>query len=326
MNKAWPLFLDHDAFQVQFADKVLEQESLRRFQFAIMESDADGGESIIAHARSIPFFWPELDEVRDMDGTLSTLPHVLHTLPDRGWDSIVARGFRQHFTREGLPIPCPPQAMAIDQDSDPGASCSTTNTPVSPNALSALSITVRADRRNCGFAETLIEALKQVAREEGLRVLVAPLRPTRKSEYPWMPMEKYINCTLSESPTSRVAQATQRLRCRSLGLGKGGGLPFDPWLRKHVRLGGTLVKIAPSSMIVRGSFAEWQAWTGIDFYRLTRALSAQAFQFRSDSAEGYSEVAIPGGLVPLKVFAREETCTYTEPNVWLYHDVGHALG
>ncbi len=201
-----------------------------------------------------------------------------------------------------------------------------------PNALSALSITVRADRRNCGFAETLIEAMKQIARQEHLRILVAPLRPTRKSEYPWVSMENYIERTLSEPPAASVLTPTAGEHKNLFGTPAAAGLPirsklpFDPWLRKHVRLGGSLVKIAPSSMIVRGSFAEWQAWTGIDFDSLVRdrrhATQEKMDQRDLESIEQeFIEVAIPGGLVPLRVSIHDGTCTYTEPNVWLYHEV-----
>ncbi|KAI4274974.1 MAG: hypothetical protein LQ337_003538 [Flavoplaca oasis] len=315
LNAAWPAFLDHDAIKVQLADKVLDYPSLRRFQVAVMERDGDGNETIIALAHSIPFFWPELEEATDVD-TLPSFPHVLSTLPDRGWDSIVARAFRQHCIREGLPLPlsCPQDITTMDKGSDLGCLRSTADAPMNPNALSALSITVRADRRSCGLAESLIEAMKQVAREEGLRILVVPLRPTRKSEYPWVSMEKYVGSTLSDPPvtswlTPTAAAPGHPLRSK---------LPFDPWLRKHVRLGGSLVKIAPSSMIVRGSFAEWHAWTGIDFDSLVH----DRRQAARDSIEGkVLDVAIPGGLVPLVVSVHDETCTYTEPNVWLYHKV-----
>ncbi|KAL8998123.1 MAG: hypothetical protein Q9169_002744 [Polycauliona sp. 2 TL-2023] len=322
LNTAWPLFLDHDAVQFQFANQILQYKELRKFQLALMESHPDRGETMIALGRSIPFYWPELDKVEDTS-TLSTLPHVLRSLPDRGWDSIVLRGMRQHCMREGLPLLSPPPASAVDQDSD--SDSRTSYSTRKPNALSALSITVRADRRNCGFAEMLIEAMKQVARDQGLRVLLAPLRPTRKSDYPWLSMEQYICCTISDPPTSLMTRAACVPCSFSHGHYSGGPkqLPFDPWLRKHVRLGGSVAKIAPASMTVRGSFAEWQAWTGIDFDSFVRdgQRDEEATRSESDPDEAYCEVAIAGGLVPLQVFARDETCIYSEPNVWLYHEV-----
>jgi hypothetical protein len=44
--------------------------------------------------------------------------------------------------------------------------------------------------------------------------LIVPARPNKKSEYPDVPMEEYI-----------ARKGPQ-------------GLPFDPWLRVHTRLGG----------------------------------------------------------------------------------------
>ena len=320
LNTAWPLFLDHDAVQVQFANQLLQYDELRKFQFAVMEYDPDAGETMIALGRSIPYYWPELEDINDTS-SLSECPHILRSLPDRGWDSIVSRGIRQYRTREGLSPVSAQQTLALDEDSDSKSSHNTKEA----NVLSALSITVRADRRNCGFAEMLIEAMKQVAREQGLRVLVAPLRPTRKSDYPWLSMEQYISRTLSEPPASLVPGAGCNQPSLVRGLRRGGpNLPFDPWLRKHVRLGGRVAKVAPASMIVQGSFSEWQAWTGIDFYSLVRDQGrAGSVQPESDRDEGCFEVAIAGGLVPLQVSAREECCTYLEPNVWLYHDVSY---
>lgn len=130
-----------------------------------------------------PFFWPELEDIGDVDA-LSSHAHILQTLPDGGWDAIFSRRVQQHCAREGLPLPTIPH-VGMDQESD-SATCRSTKTP---NALSAPTIAVRPDRRRTGLVETMIEAMKQVAREQGLRVLVVHLRPTRKSDYPWMAME-----------------------------------------------------------------------------------------------------------------------------------------
>lgn len=51
-------------------------------------------------------------------------------------------------------------------------------------------------------------------------VLVVPLHPTRKSEFPFADMADYITW-LQPTTTAQDLQAT----------------PFDPWLRKHTRLG-----------------------------------------------------------------------------------------
>jgi hypothetical protein len=321
LNMAWPRFLENDLSQQHFSDTILKYSGLRKFQFAIVEPDPTGGETMIACGRSIPFFWPELEEVRDIGGP-SVYPHVLSSLPDGGWDTIVSRGIRQYFIREGLSLSSLP-ILTRDQEQD-WMTCQTAN---KPNALSALSITVRADRRRLGLAERLIEIMKQTAQEEHLQVLVAPLRPTRKSEFPFIQMQNYVNWTQTKAaiPSNLATLSSSRLEESSPKAGDGHAprqeLLFDPWLRKHIWLGGRILKIAPSSMVVQGSVTEWQAWTGIDFHHLLRESHSRDLKREQDSNRMYLEIPIPGGLVPLRVYVTEKTCTYIEPNVWLYHQV-----
>ena len=168
-----------------------------------MEWDVDGGETMIANAQFVPFYWSELEEVNEIS-KVSAYLHILHSLPEGGWDTVVSRGTKQYFVREGLPPPSLP-ASAMSDDTEM-VTCHTTN---KPNALCALYITVRADRRNLGLAEQLIEAMQQAAREECLRLLVVPLRLTRKSEYPWISMEEYISYTVSEPPPSKSPTSSE---------------------------------------------------------------------------------------------------------------------
>ncbi len=78
------------------------------------------------------------------------------------------------------------------------------------------------------------------------------------------------------------------------------GLPEDPWLRVHVRAGGEIVRVAPASMTVSGSLAEWRAWTGLPFDR--------------DGA-----VEVPGALTPVHCDLAQDHAVYVEPNVWVRH-------
>jgi hypothetical protein len=87
----------------------------------------------------------------------------------------------------------------------------------------------------------VIEGMRRVAREAGFPALIAPVRPTRKAEFPLIPMERYVAWT------------------------RGGGLAWDPWVRLHQRLGAELVEVCPASMIVTGSLEEWEGWTGLEF-------------------------------------------------------------
>jgi hypothetical protein len=63
--------------------------------------------------------------------------------------------------------------------------------------------------------------MKAAAADHGLGALIAPVRPTLKDRYPLTPMERYA---LWE---------------------RDDGLPFDPWLRVHRRLGARFLAIAP---------------------------------------------------------------------------------
>jgi hypothetical protein len=70
----------------------------------------------------------------------------------------------------------------------------------------------------------------------------------------------------------------------------------------HVRAGGRIEKVAPTSMMVPGTIADWRRWTGTDF-----------------AASG--QVAVPGALVPVHVSLEQDHAVYVEPNVWVRHVV-----
>ena len=77
-------------------------------------------------------------------------------------------------------------------------------------------------------------------------------------------------------------------------------MPFDSWLRVHIRMGGRIVKVAPCSMVVPGTLAEWSRWTGIRF------------------AES-GDLVVPGALAPVHVSREQDHAVYIEPNVWVHH-------
>ncbi|TWP39067.1 N-acetyltransferase [Leekyejoonella antrihumi] len=109
------------------------------------------------------------------------------------------------------------------------------------SAVSALIITVDSQHRGLGFSSGMLGAMKAAARRAGFRDLVAPVRPTLKHLEPHTSMREYA--------------ARQR----------DDGLPWDPWLRTHVRAGGVITGTCPASMTIGGSLAQWRAWTGLDF-------------------------------------------------------------
>jgi GNAT superfamily N-acetyltransferase len=112
---------------------------------------------------------------------------------------------------------------------------------VTPNALSALSITIARPYLGQGLSARMVNALRDVARGEGLKHLVAPLRPMLKAIYPLTPMERYIRWKTPD------------------------GAPFDPWMRVHWRAGARIRHVCPESMRIPGSVSQWEEWTGIRF-------------------------------------------------------------
>jgi hypothetical protein len=88
--------------------------------------------------------------------------------------------------------------------------------------------------------------------------------------------------------------------CEHIDVTRADGLPTDAWLRTHVRIGGKIVKIAPYSMTIIGTIAEWSRWTGTAF-------------------ESSGEAEVEGALVPVLVSLEQNYGVYVEPNVWVRH-------
>lgn len=145
-----------------------------------------------------------------------------------------------------------------------------------PTALSALAISVRPTRQGEGLSRRMIDAFGETARAAGLGTVIAPVRPTLKERYPLIPIERYLEWRRDD------------------------GSHFDPWIRIHERVGGTIVAPAPESMLIRAPAADWEEWTGM---RLP--------------ADG--EYVFPGGLATLLV--ANGIGTHVEPNVWIEHAV-----
>jgi GNAT superfamily N-acetyltransferase len=150
---------------------------------------------------------------------------------------------------------------------------------LTPTVACALSATVDARHQGRGLSPLLVQALKDHAATHGLPELLIPVRPTHKARYPLTPIERYV-------------------RWRT-----PGGAPFDPWLRTHWRGGAEVVAVAPASMRVTGTVAQWEAWTGMRF---------------PDSGA----YVVPGALVPVDIDRGLDLGVYVEPNVWMRHVTG----
>ena len=148
---------------------------------------------------------------------------------------------------------------------------------VSPNIQSAIQIALHPDYQNQKLSASMVQAMRAIGQSKGFRYLVAPVRPSQKSKYPLIPIDDYIRWTNEE------------------------GLPFDAWLRVHVRLGARIIKPCHEAMTIQGKRGEWERWTGMRF---------------PQSGEYY----IPGALNPLHMDSEQDNGTYVEPNVWLVHE------
>jgi GNAT superfamily N-acetyltransferase len=110
-----------------------------------------------------------------------------------------------------------------------------------PDVLCALAISVRPDRQGEQLSSRMLNAMRDQAAAFDLRALIAPVRPTLKSSYPLIPIERYANWRRED------------------------GRHFDPWIRIHERVGGRILASAPESMTIEAPVADWEAWTEMQF-------------------------------------------------------------
>lgn len=149
---------------------------------------------------------------------------------------------------------------------------------VEPDSLGAMLIVVGRGVRGGGYSGTMLGAMRAAAREGRYRAVIACVRPTEKHRYPLTPIERYAAWVRDD------------------------GLPFDPWIRLHVRLGGRIVRASPRSMVVRGSIADWESWTGLSF---------------PDSGE----YIVPTATSPVAIDRERDEGVYFDQNVWVVHDL-----
>jgi GNAT superfamily N-acetyltransferase len=145
-----------------------------------------------------------------------------------------------------------------------------------PTVLCALQILIAPECRGQGLSSRMIERMREIGRAHGLDTLIAPVRPNLKHRYPLTPIESYIAWRRPD------------------------GTLLDPWLRTHERLGAEIVKVAPESMRVAGTVAEWEQWAEMAFPET-------------------GSYVVPGALVPVEIDRERDEGLYLEPNVWMVH-------
>lgn len=145
-----------------------------------------------------------------------------------------------------------------------------------PNTFSALAAMVSPEQRGKGLSKILLQEMLSITRQNKCSALIAPVRPTWKSRYPLAPMERYVHWKQKD------------------------GAPFDPWIRVHSRMGAEILKVAPNTLTVEGTLAEWEEWTGMGFPET-------------------GAYVVPGALQPVKVDREQDLGHYEDPNVWMKH-------
>ena len=143
-------------------------------------------------------------------------------------------------------------------------------------AASAIAITIGVDHRGLGLSRTMLTGMREAVAARGLSDLVAPVRPSQKHRYPLTPIDRYVEWRRDD------------------------GRLLDPWLRVHEQAGAELIRVAPRSMRITGSVADWEEWTGMAFPET-------------------GTYVVPGALVPVQIDRAQDEGVYVEPNVWMHH-------
>jgi hypothetical protein len=217
--------------------------------------------------------WPEYNQHGNHTGRYFGALFPQHAdlqvlLTDRRSGRLVARGRTIPFHWDGALETLPAGIDAVG--------LAAVDAPDQPTALSALAAEVDADYQGSGLSGLVLAGMAAVARRHQLAPLVAPVRPSWKDRYPLIPIERYASWRRED------------------------GLPFDPWLRVHARLGARILRSEPRSLEITAATADWESWTQMAF-------------------PDDGEYVFPEGLAPLSVHG--QTGSYWEPNVWMQHDV-----
>jgi GNAT superfamily N-acetyltransferase len=147
-------------------------------------------------------------------------------------------------------------------------------------AVSLLEARIAPQHQGRGLSRQLLEATRRRVQAMGINHLFGPVRPAAKSSQPATPMSEYV------------------------ALVRTDGLPVDPWIRTHVRLGGRIVKVCPLSMTIPGTLSQWQEWTGARF---------------TESGP----TAVAGAISLVQVDIAQDYAVYVEANVWVHHALDH---
>jgi hypothetical protein len=179
------------------------------------------------HGDVLNRWWGHLDE------ELADFQFVLY---DEANDTVVAEGHTGPFWWDGSEETLPDSIDAVIELIFKQARAAD---PV--NTLCALAAESPRDGRARGLAVAILDAMRTIARLQGLTHLVAPVRPSMKARYPLAGIERYVRWRRDD------------------------GQLLDPWMRVHERLGARVATPLPRSLRITGSVGDWETWTGLVF-------------------------------------------------------------
>ncbi len=215
------------------------------------------------HARTDP------DDGRvDWMGLYRRWPHLQLALLDG--DRVIASAHTAPLAWDAAPSELPGEGWdwamrrSLD-DLDAGAT---------PKTLCGLAVTIAPDRQGEGLSRVMLRWMHDVARQHGMERLIVPVRPSHKPRHPNTPMGQYATWIRED------------------------GLPRDPWIRTHIRIGGCIVGPCDRAMRMIGTAAEWSQWLGVPL-----------------PEDG--ELTHPDLLAPLRLSGG--IGRYVEPNLWMLH-------
>jgi hypothetical protein len=179
------------------------------------------------HGETLNYYWDQLYEV---------FPEWQFVLYDRGDQTVLAEGHTVPVAWDGTDAGLGPGIDATLADAFEVRASGRQVT-----AVSALAAEIPPRHQGKHLSAVLLTTMGDLARDAGLTHLIAPVRPSRKEQYPTIPIERYARWTRPD------------------------GSPFDPWVRTHTRLGARVGPAIPRSLHITGTVSQWETWTGMPF-------------------------------------------------------------
>lgn len=148
------------------------------------------------------------------------------------------------------------------------------------NAALGVQIIIPKEYQGKGISSIAVAEIKAMCVKMGIRKLIIPIRPTLKSKYPINDIDNYINWKNEK------------------------GLPFDPWLRVHVKQKGKIIGTCTNAVEIRGTVEQWEKWTNMKFPES-------------------GMYVVEGALCPININSEINLGIYNEPNVWVSYELPH---